>query len=338
MLILVLRIVFVVLAMLIGMTSGKYLYQTVMDGRLPPWFGVAMGFGIAITLIAAEQAFRRRFARSVVAFLIGLGGGVTLSILLLSVLSLVIQDRDLYNNLDLPVALVTTYLVMITVLRNIDRWRVVIPFVEFRSEQSQGGALVVDADILADTRLPGLLKTGLFAERVMVHRRVLSRIEELSHAGNPAEQARATRALEGLKELRTLTMPRVEIDETEVPNAANLDDLLVRLCRLENARLIAGDRDLQRRAEAEAVPVIDLAALAGLLIPTIKPGEIIQVPIDRPGEGKGQGVGFLQDGSMVIVNGGAEHLGKTVRATVMRTHATANGRMVFTELLTAGAA
>ncbi len=114
-----------------------------------------MGFGAAVILIASEQAFGRRLARSMVAFLISLALGLALSLLMLSVIHLMVQS-DIYSNIDLPIALMTTYLVMITVLRNIDRWRVIVPFVEFRSERVQGGPVVVDASVLADARLLGL--------------------------------------------------------------------------------------------------------------------------------------------------------------------------------------
>jgi uncharacterized protein YacL len=86
-----------------------------------------------------------------------------------------------------------------------------------------------------------------------------------------------------------------------------------------------------RIAQAEGVPVVDLAALSAVLAPAAKPGEVIEITITKPGEGKGQGVGFLDDGSMVVVNGAADHIGQRVRATVLRTHATSNGRMVFAE-------
>src|SRR5436305_754095 len=93
--------------------------------RLPLWrvafARAAIGFGVAVTLIAAEQAFRRRFGRGLVAFLVGLAGGLLLSYLILLVLRQVLQDDDLYRNLDLPIALVTTYLVLLTVLGNADR-------------------------------------------------------------------------------------------------------------------------------------------------------------------------------------------------------------------------
>jgi len=331
MLILVLRIGFVALAMMVGLTSGHYFYDKTWSG-MPAWFGAALGYGIAITLIAAEHAFRRRFARSLVAFLAGLGAGLSLSWLVLSVLSLVIQDRDFYNNLDLPVALITTYLVMITVLHNIDRWRLVIPFVEFRSSQVHGGALVLDGAILGDGRLLGLLRSGLISDNVLIHRRVIEALEEDARSDDVAAQTRARRSLEGVKEIRSLTSPPIEINETELPNAERLDDLLVRLCRLENARLASNNRELLRRAEAEGVRVIDLQSLAGVLVPQVRSGETLRVTIEKAGEGKGQGVAFLDDGSMVVINDAGRAIGQTVTVTVLRTLATANGRMVFADL------
>jgi uncharacterized protein YacL len=230
------------------------------------------------------------------------------------------------------VALVTTYLVMITVLWNLDRWRLVIPFVEFRSTEARGGALVIDGSVLADSRLAALLRSGLLNERVLLHRRVLTRLEDQARGDDAAARARAGRALEGLKELRAIAALRLEIDETEIPNVPGIDDLVARLCRLENARLVSNERELLRRAEAEGVGILDLAALATQLAPAVRVGEVLSVAIEKPGEGKDQGVGFLDDGSMVVINGAAAQVGKTVKATVLRTHATANGRMVFAEI------
>ncbi len=162
---------------------------------------------------------------------------------------------------------------------------------------------------------------------------MLDQVESEAHAEDPAAQLRSRRALDGLVELRALLGLRLEIDQTDVPNAERLDDLLIRFCRLENGRLCSNDRPLLQRAQAEGLTLIDLASLAQIFSPTVRTGDLISVAIDKPGEGKGQGIGFLADGSMVVVSGAADQVGKSVRVTVMRTHATANGRMVFAELL-----
>jgi uncharacterized protein YacL len=329
MLILLLRLLFVLLAIMIGGTSGHYFYRGLFDEAMPPWFGGAMGFGVAITLIAAEQAFRKHFTRSLVALLVGLGAGLLLSALLLTVVHQAIQDEEIYHNLDLPLALVTTYLVIITVLHGADRFRVIVPFVEFRSEAGNTGSLLLDLPSLADGRLIGLVKSGLLPQRLIVHRRVLMQAEAAASSVDAAEMVKGNRMLDGIAELRSIGP--LEIDDTEIPNAASLSDVLVRLARLEGARLVVSDQETARRATAEGIPIVDLNALAAVLSPQVRPGDALSVKIEKHGEAKHQGVGFLDDGSMVIVNNAADAIGSTVRCTVLRLHNTANGRMVFAD-------
>lgn len=328
MLVLLLRVVFVILAMSVGYGSGQYFYR---DLGLEPWFGAAMGFGVAITLFAAEQGFRRWFTRSLVAFIIGLGLGLLLSLLLLAVLDRVIQNKDLRDNLDVPLALVTTYLVIVTVLRGADRFRVVIPFVELRAERTEHGAAVLDPFALGDPRLLALARTGLLAPRLLLHRQALMQLEAAAAGSDTAAAMRAKRALEGLAELRALGRPSVEIDETEIPNAPAVGDTLVRLCRLEGARLVALDHELLRRGAAEGIACVDLGALAAAFSATVRPGDVIEIAVVKPGEGRGQGIGYLDDGSMVVVADAADQVGQTLRCTVLRLHTTGNGRMVFVE-------
>lgn len=331
MLILLVRVVFVTLATLIGLTSGSIIYRSALDDSLPGWFGGAMGFGIAITLVACEHAFRRRFTRSLVAFILGLGAGLTLSWILLSVLRLVIQDENVINNLDLPLALVTTYLVLVLVLRNADHFRVVVPFVEFRAERADSGAVVLDLGALGDGRTTALVRSGLLPRRLLVHRQVLLACETAVATGDAVVAARGRRALDGLNDLRALPNTQVEIDDTEIPNATTLTDVLVHLTRLEHGRLLAVDKDVLVRGVAEGVTVIDLAALAGALSPTLRPGDQVSVLIEKQGEAKHQGVGHLDDGSLVVVGNAAEAIGSRVDCTIIRLHATSNGRIVFAE-------
>lgn len=328
MLILLLRVVFVVMAVFIGIGSGQYFYR---DLELEPWFGGAIGFGIAITLIAAEQGFRRRFTRSLVAFILGLGLGLLLSLLLLTVIDLVIQSPDLKNNLDVPLTLLVTYLVMVTVIRGADRFRVVIPFVEFRAERGDEGSVVLASEAIGDPRLTGLIDSGVITQRLLLHRRVLTALEADVQGEDPAAAARARRAIEALSQLRERNRPEVVIDETELPNTPTLPEAVVRLARLENSRLVCADAELVRMAQAEGLSVIDLQSLAQAFAHQLRPGDLIRVTIVKAGEHPDQGIGYLDDGSMVVISKAGPGIGETVQATILRLHATANGRMVFAE-------
>jgi len=325
-----LRVMFVLLAVLVGLTSGRYFYQGWAD--LPQWFGGAMGFAVAITLIAAEIGFRKRFTRSLVAFLVGAGGGLLLSFLVLAVLNLAIQDEQMRRNLDVPLALIITYLVIVTVLRNADRFRVVVPFVEFRSDSVEEGTRVLDGSALADGRILGLHDAGLLDQRLLVPRSLLVYAESQTTSSSEADRVRAQRILEHIRLLRERVSERLIIDNTEIPTAQTHGDVVLGLARLENARLVTADHDLAQRARAEGIQVLDLQLLSGSLAPTVRPGETLQVAIEKRGEADRQGVGYLDDGSMVVVAGAENKLGETVSCTVLRLHQTANGRMIFAEL------
>ena len=106
---------------------------------------------------------------------------------------------------------------------------------------------------------------------------------------------------------------------------------MVHLTRLEHGRLLALDKEVLNRGIAEAVTVIDLSALAGALTPTLRPGDVIAVMIEKLGEGKNQGVGHLDDGSLVVVSNAADAIGQRINGTIIRLHATSNGRMVFAD-------
>lgn len=328
MLVLLLRIIFVILSVFIGLGSGQYFYR---DLGLDTWFGGAIGFGIAVTLIAAEQGFRRHFTRSLVAFIIGLGLGLMLSFLCLAVLGQVIQSEELRRNIDVPIALVVTYLVMITVIRGADRFRVVIPFVEFRTERGDDGAVILGPEAVGDPRLMGLITSGVITQRLHLHRQVLTRLENQAISDDPAEAARGKRGLDALTELRKLQRPTLLIDETELPNTDNLSEALISLCRLENARIVCADAELARMARAEGLAVIDLQVLALSFSHQIRPGDVIQVKVVKQGENKDQGIGYLDDGSMVVIGKAGETMGQTVAATILRLHPTANGRMIFAD-------
>jgi len=328
-LIILLRIAFVILAVFVGQAFA----QNLLAADAPWWEGPMIGFAVAVTLIAAEHAFRRRFSRSLVAFLVGLGAGLLLSLLLLVVLDRAVQSHVIKDNLDLPLVLVTTYLVLVMVLHNADRFRMVVPFVEFRSAGVEEGTLVLDLSALADGRLLGLLTAGLLDQRVVVPRAVVLQSEAQASGEDLPAKLRGARALEAMAALRQRLGDSFEVDQGDLPQTATAADAVIATARLHNARLVSNDADLVARALAEKLRVLHLQALARHLAPVIKPGEVIRVTLEKAGEGQHQAVGHLDDGSLVVVGNARELLGKTLEVTVVRLHQTANGRMVFAEVV-----
>ncbi|TVR44061.1 MAG: hypothetical protein EA402_08175 [Planctomycetota bacterium] len=328
MLTLVIRVCFVVLC---TASAGAYGRNYFEDTGFPVWLAGAIGFAVAVTLIAIEQAFRKRFARAVMTVTVGLFGGLLLSTMILNALDLAIQNPAIRDNIDIPIILITTYLAIVTVLHHADRFRIIVPFVEFRSQSPEEGSVVLELSALADSRLPFLAQAGLFGHRLLVHEQTVKRCQDLVASEDEAEVARGQRALSSLAQIKDLGNPILQIESTELPRGTTGGMVALELARLEGSRLCSADPSTIARAKTENIGVVDLAILAEVLSAGVQPGDSIKVRIERAGEHKGQGVGHHRDGSLVIVSDCEQHIGQEIQALVKRLHHTAQGRMIFAE-------
>ncbi len=332
MLVYFLRVIFVIIATLVGLQYGERIYRAMGWEGSPALLGASVGFGIAITLLACEIAFRRKFTRTLFTLLIGLAGGLLLSYFALIVLDLAIQNRDIKENLDIPMTLLIVYLVVITVLHNADRFRVVIPFVEFRSRRVDETRSILDLSALADARLPAIVSTGLLGYRLATHGSVIRECQRLAAGREMRDQVRGRRALEMIAQLRGSPEVHFEVEVAEIPRAKTPEDHAVEMTRLEEGRLVTTDADLATLAKSEDVRCVDLSEIGNLLSPHIRIGDTIHTFLQKEGEEPEQAVGFLQDGSMVVVENGREHLGSDASCTVLRMHHTTNGRIIFARM------
>lgn len=328
MLTLSIRICFVVIATL---SAGAYGRNYFAETGFPVWLAGVIGFAVSVTLIAIEQAFRRRFARAVMTVTVGLFGGLLLSTLILNTLDVAIQNPDIRDNIDIPVVLITCYLAIVTVLHHADRIRIIVPFVEFRSQSPEEGTVVCELSALADSRLPFLAQAGLFGHRLMVHERTVKACQDLSASEDPALKQRGQRALSTLAQIKDFGNPALQIEHTELPRGTSGAMVAVEMARLEGARLCSADSDVIARAKTENIPVIDLAVLAEVLTSGVQPGDSIKVRIERAGDHRGQGIGYHRDGSMVVVSDAEDLVGQELNVLVKRLHHTAQGRMIFAE-------
>jgi uncharacterized protein YacL len=203
------------------------------------------------------------------------------------------------------------------------------PLVRAHAFDGHDGYLI-DTSAVMDGKLLALVMSGLFHDDVMVPRFVLDELQGLADASEPTRARRAQRGLEVLDVIRRESMLRVYILDDEVPEIAAVDAKLVALAKRLQLRLLTTDTNLVRVAEVQGVPTCNLRQLAVELGPDVNAGEVLEVGLTKPGREPGQGVGFLDDGSMVVVNGGAELVG-TGRVPLVATSVvpTSVGRIVF---------
>jgi rRNA-processing protein FCF1 len=188
---------------------------------------------------------------------------------------------------------------------------------------------LLDTSVIVDGRVADVAEAGFLDGTLMVPRFVLDELQRLADGGDALRRARARRGFDVLDRLRRTAGVRLEITEADVPEAAQVDAKLVTLARARGARLLTHDTALARVAALAGVAVASVSDLAAALRPAALPGEGLAVQVIREGKEPGQGVGYLDDGTMVVVEGGKRFLGQPLEVVVTSVLPTAAGRMIF---------
>lgn len=191
--------------------------------------------------------------------------------------------------------------------------------------------VVVDTSAVIDGRLLDLARAGFCLYELMVPQFVLAELQSVADSADPIRRARGRRGLAMLEELRSLPGLELEFPQDDYPSMPEVDARLVRLAREQRAAILTVDFNLDRVAQIEGLTVLNLNQLATALRPALVPGEKLEVEVVKEGREADQGVGYLPDGTMLVVEGGRAHLGTRVTTTVRSVIQTASGRMVFVQ-------
>ena len=215
---------------------------------------------------------------------------------------------------------------------NREEFALLIPYVRFRQEGVEEQRLLVDTNILIDGRLPGICETGFLKDSLVVPRFVLNELHLLADSPDLIKLERGRRGLECLENLRARPLAEIKIQEDPQAEEGPADMKLVRLARSQGARLLTNDANLGRIATLQGVSVLNLNSLAKAMRPVVTPGDEVELALVKEGRDPHQAVGYLPDGTMLVVNHAAHLVGQTVTVTVSSSLQTAAGRLVFAEL------
>lgn len=334
----VLRIVGALILLFTGLQTGLYLdreyagFSSVPFRVLLPLLGFMAGLILTpYVTTRPAQALRRWVAQlpapKLFTGLLGLFFGLLISALLSLVLWLIP-----FPTLRAILALVATGLIVYTsMLLFLTRERDIWALFKGRYEAGleQGPIYLVDTSALIEGRLLALARKGFPPGILMVPRFVLQELQSIADSDDPGKRRRGRRGLAILEELRQLRRPQLEISDIEVLDAEKVDEKLVRLARRLNAVLITTDYNLTQVARVQDAPVLNLHELAQALQIPLMPGDEITVEVVQPGKGADQGLAFLDDGTMVVVEQGREFIGRTIQAVVTKVLPTQGGRIVF---------
>jgi uncharacterized protein YacL len=291
---------------------------------------VVVGFFIGVLVVLVDMLLKGFSLRGLSALTFGIGIGLIIA-QMIAISPLFEQGLEPPTMFLVRLALfvICPYLATVIALRGKDEFNLVIPYVRFVPHEVDVPLVVVDTSVLIDGRIARVCEAGFMTSALVIPRFVLNELRNVADSTDPHKQARGRRGLEVLNELRKIKNLDIRITESEVAKREDVDAKLVFLAQSMRAKLLTTDYNLAKMAEFHGVSWLNLNALAKSLRPELMLGERLEVDLVKPGKEDGQAVGFIEDGSMVVVNSARNHIGRRVQAEIISVLPTAGGKMIF---------
>lgn len=294
-----------------------------------PYMGAGIG-ALAGTLIVALDIFFKRFTvRNILSIITGAGLGLLVHRLFMMALVYTQLDPVAERQLGVASAIIFTYLGVITILRGQDEFSLMIPFVKLDSKGPGEELILVDTSVIIDGRIADICETHFMSGKLILPRFVLKELQLISDSSDPLKRNRGRRGLDILNKVKANPNVQVKINEMDFPEFSTVDAKLVKMAQVVNAKVFTNDYNLNKVAELQGVKVLNINELANALKPIVMPGEVMQVKVLKEGKEHDQGVAYLDDGTMVVVDNGRRRIGQTLSVTITSVLQTPAGRMIF---------
>lgn len=321
-----LRILFVVFAACIGWRAG----DTLMENR---YVGGTIGVIFGLCVILADHLLKGFSLRLFSSATFGMLLGFLAARLLLASGVLYYASEHVEWLASLVVYATACYIgMMLAVRSNRDEFAFIIPYVRFRRESAQEQPIIVDSNIIIDGRLPELAQTGFVSRSYVVPHFVLEELQTLADSQDPNKRERGRLALSRLQEMQNNPEFNVTITGTTLDAFAAVDSKLVQLAKITNTRLLTNDSNLCSIARMQGITTLNLNELTKALRPVLTTGDEIDLMLVREGRDSHQAVGYLSDGTMIVVNHARAYIGKSARVSISSVLQTSAGRLFFAEL------
>ncbi len=318
-----------------------------LSGEDPQWFAQIFGLvGVLVGLVltpwitirpvrAARRILSQVSSRTLLAALVGLILSLVISGLLAFPLSLL--PPPFSQILPIAMAILISYFGIVLFISRQNDILAFFNFLPGRGGESRAAAgndengrnILMDTSVIIDGRITDIARTGFLPGALLIPRFVLNELQHIADSGDKLRRQRGRRGLEVLANLQKDPKLPVRISDIDVEGTRNVDDKLVILARQMHAPILTNDFNLNRVAELQGVTILNINDLANAVKAVFLPGEELTVRVIQAGREPRQGVGYLEDGTMVVVQDGSEHLGNEVQTSVTKVLQTAAGRMVF---------
>ena len=327
----ILRGVFLLIAFCVGTTIA-------LDKSPTLFFAIPAAMLIAFAVIIIDVVIPRKRVEVISSVHFGVAIGLLLTVFLGYVF------EPTFKNLEEPGSfqfyqfyfkLIATpvfcYVCVSILMQTQEDFRFIIPYIEFSKDVKGNKPFLLDTSVVIDGRIADLMETGIIDDQVIMPRFVLVELQSIADSGDKLKRTRGRRGLDILNRLRKEDSVDFRIYERELPefDGQAVDMKLVLLAKHLEAKIVTGDYNLNKVAKLHNVMVINLNDIANSLKPIFLPGETVQVTIVKVGEESSQGIGYLDDGTMIVVENGRDYVGKNVEIDVTSVLQKSAGRMIF---------
>ena len=287
---------------------------------------------LAIAIVVADIYVPRKRIDTISSIYFGVLVGILLSYVLWIGVSPMLEQAEFAGEpVQTLTALILCYICTSVLLQTKDDFRFLIPYVEFVREVKGFKPLILDTSVVIDGRIADLVATGVFDNQLIMPRFALSELQAIADSSDKMRRTRGRRGLDVLNRMRADDNVDLMIFDRELPELAGqtVDLKLVLLAKHLEGKVVTGDFNLNKVAKLHNVPVINLNEISNSLRPVYLPDERFKIKIIKAGEGPEQGVGYLDDGTMVVIEGGRKMIGEELDVRVTSTLQTNAGKMIF---------
>ncbi|VAX36335.1 Membrane-associated protein containing RNA-binding TRAM domain and ribonuclease PIN-domain, YacL B.subtilis ortholog [hydrothermal vent metagenome] len=319
-----LRVFFIIGSGLVGHYVGSLLQD--------PNLGWMIGCLVGLVIIFLEQRVHHVSLRGLSSMVFGLILGVVMAKLMSDIISLIPLGEFFHSVSRVVLTLIFSYLGAVLALRGKDEFNVIIPYVRFKRQDIKEGIILLDTSVIIDGRVRDIYKINFLNGRLVVPRFVLEELQQLADSSNDNKRQKGRRGMELLREMQKDTQVDIRIHEDDLIEEEEVDARLIHLSKMMDARLCTTDFNLGRIAGIQGIEVLNIHELSNMLKPVTSSGEQLQIKLVKKGRESGQAVGYLEDGTMVVVAEAESEVGKDVNVTVTSVLQTQAGKMVFGKL------
>lgn len=321
------RALFILLSTIIGFQLGSA-YQGY--GGQMALVGAGVGIAIAVVIIMLEYTLDKVSLRGLTAAVFGLILALIVSRFISAAIDLIPQLAvSTAATIKLIVVVILSYFGMVFSMRGRDEFNLIIPYVKFDRQDQKDAILILDTSVIIDGRILDICQTKFVEGRFVIPRFVLKELQQVADSHDALKRNRGRRGLDILNKLRKNQQVSVKIHEEDFSDIQTVDEKLVKLAKLLGAKVLTNDYNLNKIAEFQGITILNVNELANALRPVILPGEALEVSLVKEGKEHNQAIGYLDDGTMVVVDNAKRLLGTTARVHVTSVLQTSAGRMIF---------